>query len=53
VRNAERVAYLNGAFVPESEARISIHDLGFVYDDAIYDTARTFAGRLFKLREHI
>lgn len=49
----ERVAYLNGAFLPEREARVSIHDLGFVYGDAVYDTARTFRGRLFKLKEHI
>lgn len=49
----ERLAYVNGAFVPESEARISIHDLGFVYGDAVYDTARTFRGRLFKLSEHV
>lgn len=49
----ERVAYVNGEFVPESRATISIHDLGFVYGDAVYDTARTFAGRLFKLPEHI
>ncbi len=53
MRNEERVAYLNGAFVPESQAKISIHDLGFVYGDAVYDTARTFAGTLFKLKEHI
>lgn len=53
MRNDERVAYLNGQFVPESEAKISIHDLGFVYGDAVYDTARTFAGKLFKLKEHV
>lgn len=49
----ERLAYVNGAFVPESEAKISIHDLGFVYGDAVYDTARTFGGRLFKLEAHV
>jgi len=49
----ERVAYVNGEIVPESRATISIHDLGFVYGDAVYDTARTFGGRLFKLPEHI
>ena len=49
----ERVAFVNGEFVPESRATISIHDLGFVYGDAVYDTARTFAGKLFKLPEHI
>ncbi|MEX0921575.1 MAG: aminotransferase class IV [Rhodovibrionaceae bacterium] len=51
--SGRRVAYVNGAFVPEEEAAISIHDLGFVYGDAVYDTARTFSGKLFKLPEHI
>lgn len=50
---AGRLAYVNGAFVPEAEAKISIHDLGFVYGDAVYDTARTFNGKLFKLTEHV
>lgn len=49
----DRWAYVNGSFVPEREARISIHDLGFVYGDAVYDTARTFSGKVFKLEEHI
>lgn len=49
----DRQAYLNGQFLPEREAKISIHDLGFAYGDAVYDTARTFGGKLFKLKEHI
>lgn len=50
---SERVAYVNGAIVPESEAKISIHDLGFIYGDAVFDTARTFEGRIFRLEEHV
>ena len=49
----ERVIYLNGEIVPESEGKVSIRDRGFVYGDAVFDTTRTFGGRIFKLRQHL
>ena len=49
----ERVAYLNGELVPESEAQVSIRDAGFLYGDAVFDTTRTFGHRIFRLQEHI
>ena len=49
----ERVVYLNGEFIPESRAGIPIRDRGFVLGDAVFDTARTFNGRPFKLPDHI
>lgn len=51
--SADRVAYVNGALVPEREASISIRDRGFVYGDCVFDTARTFDGRLFELERHV
>ena len=49
----ERRAYVNGEIVPESRAMVSIHDKGFVYGDAVFDTLRTFDGKLFRLEEHV
>ena len=49
----ERVAYVNGQIVPESEAVISIKDRGFLQGDAVFDTTRTFGGRIFRLDEHL
>lgn len=49
----ERVVYLNGEIVPDSQARISIHDYGFIMGDAVFDTTRTFDRRIFKLSEHL
>ena len=49
----ERVAYVNGEIVPESEAVISIRDRGFLQGDAVFDTTRTFGGRIFRLEEHL
>ncbi|MBC8242638.1 MAG: aminotransferase class IV [Alphaproteobacteria bacterium] len=49
----ERVVYLNGEYVPESRATISISDRGFIYGDAVFDTARTFGGKCYRLAEHV
>ena len=49
----ERVVYLNGEIVPESEAKVPFRDQGFMHGDAVFDTTRTFGGRIFKLREHL
>ncbi len=49
----ERVAYVNGELVPESQAVVSIRDRGFVQGDAVFDTTRTFGGKIFKLTEHL
>lgn len=50
--NQERVVYLNGKMVPDSEAVVSIHDEGFVHGDAVFDVTRTFHHKIFKLMEH-
>lgn len=52
-RANERVVYLNGAILPESRALLSFRDAGFVYGDAVFDTARTFNGVPFRLEEHV
>jgi branched-chain amino acid aminotransferase len=49
----ERMVYLNGKLVPDSQAKISIHDLGFLMGDAVFDTTRTFGGVIFKLEQHL
>jgi branched-chain amino acid aminotransferase len=48
----ERLVYLNGAFVPESQAKVSVLDSGFNAGDGVYDVTRTFRHKPFKLREH-
>src|SRR4249920_130994 len=48
----ERVVYLNGGFLPESQAKVSVFDSGFNAGDGVYDVTRTFAHKPFRLREH-
>ena len=49
----ERMVYVDGSIVPQSQAVISVFDRSVQYGDAVYDAARTFGHRPFKLREHI
>jgi branched-chain amino acid aminotransferase len=50
---SESTIYLNGDFVPASEAKISVFDRGFRLGDAVFDTTRTFRHRPYKLRQHL
>ncbi|MBM3948294.1 MAG: branched-chain amino acid aminotransferase [SAR202 cluster bacterium] len=47
------LVWLNGKFIPRSEAKIPITDRGFRMSDVVYDTLRTFNGKLFKVEEHL
>lgn len=49
----ESIVYVNGEFVPESEARISVLDHAVLYGDGIFETAFAWNGRVFKLDAHI
>lgn len=49
----ERVAFINGDFVAENDAKISIFDHGVLYGDAVYDTLCSWDGRVFKLDRHL
>lgn len=49
----EPQAYLNGAFIPFSEAKLAVTDLGIVYGAAVTEMVRTFAHQLFMLDEHL
>ncbi len=51
--STERVAYVNGEILPESQATVSINDRGFLYGDAVFDTTRTFNGEIFRLEQHL
>lgn len=45
--------YLDGAFLPASEARISPMDRGFLFGDAVYELIPVYGRKLFRLKEHL
>lgn len=46
-------AYVNGAFVPVTEAKISVLDRGFLFADGVYEVVPAYAGKPFALKEHL
>jgi len=45
--------YLNGDYLPESEAKVSVLDRGFLFGDGIYEVVPVFGGRLFRIGQHL
>lgn len=51
--NDATAVWLNGALLPESEARLSIFDRGFTLGDGIFETMRVRQGRPLWLSDHL
>ena len=49
----DHTAYWNGEWVPFSEVKISPLDRGFEVGDVVFDVARTFNGKSFRMKEHV
>jgi len=49
----EPIIYVNGEFVPQSQARISVLDHVVLYGDGIFEAAFAWNGRIFKLDAHL
>jgi len=45
--------FLNGEFVPESEAVVSVNDRGFLLGDGLFETVRVVNGRAFRVAQHL
>ncbi|MDM9620475.1 D-amino acid aminotransferase [Rhizobium sp. AC44/96] len=48
-----RIVYLNGEYLPEDEAKISIFDRGFVFADAVYEVTSVVDGKLLDFGGHV
>ncbi len=45
--------YLNGEFLPEQEAKVSVFDRGFLFGDSVYEVIPFYQGVGFRMQEHI
>jgi len=45
--------YIDGAFYPESEAKVSVFDHGLLYGDGVFEGIRFYNGRVFELEAHL
>ncbi|MBN9060963.1 MAG: D-amino acid aminotransferase [Rhizobiales bacterium 65-9] len=48
-----RTVYVNGVFLPEHDAKISIFDRGFIFADGIYEVSAVMAGKLLDNDAHL
>jgi D-alanine transaminase len=48
-----RIAYVNGLYLPHSEAAVSIEDRGFQFADGVYEVCEVRGGRLVDERRHM
>ena len=48
-----RITYVNGQYVPEGEAKISIFDRGFLFGDGVYEVIPVIASRLVDYAAHV
>ena len=49
----ERFVYLNGEFLPRSQAKLDLEDRGAVFADGVYEVTRYYDGTPFLMAEHI
>jgi D-alanine transaminase len=49
----EKIAYVNGSYVPHSEAKVSVFDRGFLFADGIYEVAAVLEGKLIDNASHL
>ena len=48
-----RIVYVNGDYVPEEEAKISVFDRGFLFADAVYEVTAVLDGKLIDYAGHV
>ena len=48
-----RTVYVNGEYLPESEAKISIFDRGFLFADGVYEVTSVLDGKLIDFEGHM
>ena len=47
-----RTVYVNGEFLPEEEAKISVFDRGFLFADGVYEVTSVLGGKLIDFDGH-
>jgi D-alanine transaminase len=47
-----RIVYVNGAFLPEAEAKVSVFDRGFLMADGVYEVTTVVGGKLIDFAGH-
>jgi len=49
----ELLVYMDGKYVPRSEAKVSVFDHGLLYGDGVFEGIKSYNGVVFQLNEHL
>ena len=49
----ERIIYVNGDYVPEVDAKVSVFDRGFLMADGVYEVTSVLDGKLVDFDGHV
>lgn len=53
LRSPRMTIYLDGEYVDEADAKVSVFDHGLLYGDGIFEGIRLYQGNIFRLEEHL
>jgi D-alanine transaminase len=48
-----RIVYVNGSYVPEAEAKVSVFDRAFLFGDGVYEVTAVVEGQLLDFAAHL
>ena len=48
-----RIVYVNGSYVPEAEAKVSVFDRALLFGDGVYEVTAVLDGRLVDFEPHL
>src|SRR5262245_61795030 len=45
--------YIGGKLYDKADAKISVYDHGLLYGDGVFEGIRSYAGRVFRIKQHV
>ena len=48
-----RIVYVNGSYLPEAEASVSVFDRGFLFADGVYEVTAVIGGKILEFAGHM
>ncbi|NLB51495.1 MAG: branched-chain-amino-acid transaminase [Syntrophomonadaceae bacterium] len=48
-----QIIYMDGKYVPEEEAKVSVFDHGYLYGDGVFEGIRAYNNSVFRLQDHV
>lgn len=51
--DSDPIVYLNGEYLPKSQARFSVEDRGALFGDGVYEVTRYYGGQPFEMQAHL